>query len=186
MENKKELPGDVIVEAQRDARIEAELRRQEGLFVTEKLNEKRNKLGEKEFDEQRDELEKKAKQQWDQLQKANAVIRELENQSCIELVEWAPLEKVYRAKLEAEGYSKAIIEKTLEHRRMDFDSAQRRVQERLRPQVNHDQDFKQCILNPKTRREAITRYLQDNISKEHFQVEAFNLIFEELDKLKAK
>lgn len=182
MEKKQQLPGHLIVTAYRDRAVEAEIERQRGFFLTEKLDEKRMELGDQEFEKQRAKLTREAEQQWEQLQKAKAALRELEERMNREIMDFAPLEKAYRAKFEAEGCSKEMIEKTLQHRRSDFERAQGIVKERFRPQIDPDQDFRQRVLNPATRREAVERYLINHIHKTHFLTEAFNLIFEELDK----
>ena len=180
MENKKvELSaGLVIVSAQRDARVEAFKGEQRGHFVTDILNRKQAELGNKEFDNQRNKLEIEARNLWEQVQKTKAAIRELTEQSLIRIMDFAPLEKAYRIKLTAEGCSVEMIEKTLLARRADFDFAQRRVQERLRPPFDPDADFKKRVLNPATREEALKHYLLNHVNRGHFTVEVIKLLFE--------
>lgn len=184
MEKKEvELPGDIIVSTRRAAKVEAEIQRNKGHFITGKLDEKRRELGVKEFKKQRDKLAKAFEQDWEQQQKAKAALRSLEDRMNREIMEWAPLEKLYRLKLEAEGWPKTVIEKTLLARRGDFDRSQRAVKNRLRPKVDPDQDFKKRVLNPATRKEALRHYLQDHVNKSHFTLEAFELLWSEVDKL---
>jgi len=188
MDEKKtvELPGHLIVSTQRDAKIEADIQRRRGHFITERLDQKRRELGVREFKKQREKLAKEFEQAWNQAQKAKVALRELEERSHVKLVEWPSLEKLYRLKLEAEGWPKSVIEKTVVARQKDFERAQRKVQARLRPKVDPDQDFKERLLNPASRREAIKKYLIDHINKTHFLTEAFNIVFEELDKRKRR
>jgi hypothetical protein len=185
MEKKEvELPGYIQVSAQRDAKVEAEIQRHRGYFITERLDQKRRELGVKEFKKQRGNLIKEFEQAWKQRQETSSALRELEDQMRRKIMKWAPLEKLYRLKLEAEGWPKNVIEKTIITRRKDFERAQRIVQGRLRSKIDPGEDFKHRVLNPETRREAIKKYLIDHVNKAHFQMEAFNLIFEELDKRK--
>lgn len=185
MEKKEvELPGDAIVTRERDAKVEAEIQRRRGCFIDEKLEAKRGELGNKEFEKQRGKLEKEAESLWETMRKANAEFERFIEQAEREVMKWAPLEKVLRIKLEAEGYDKNVVENAVKARRSDFERLQRIVQERLRPKLDPDQDFRQRVLNSETRKEAIRHYLVDHIHKRHFLIEAFNLVFEELDKRK--
>ena len=179
----KELP-HVIVSTRREAAIKADLQRRRGSFITERLDQKRSELGNKAFEKQRAKLTEEFKQRWEQLQKAKTTLRELEDQMNVKLMEWAPLEKVYHAQFEAEGCSKDMVEKTVTARRGDFERAQRIVQERLQPKFDLHEDFKRRILDPATRKEAIRYYLIDRTDKKHFLIEALDLIFEELSKLR--
>lgn len=176
----------LMVDVKREAAAKAEMQRIRGIFITERLDQKRNELGVKEFKKQREKLTKEFERQWEQLQKAKATIRELEERMTRQIIEWTPLKAAYQAKLEAEGYNKQIIENTIKSRRSEFERAQKIVKARLRPKLNPDEDFKCRVLNPETRREAVKKYLIDHTNKTHFLAEAFNLIFEELDKRKWK
>lgn len=182
----KELIGHVMISARRDAKIKRELELRKGNFINEKLDEERSKLGNKEFDKRRDKLTREFEQRWEQLQKAKATLRILEEQMSGEIMDFAPLEKAYRLQLEAEGCANQVIEKTLLARRRDFETAQNRVKARLRPKIDPDADFRQRILNPATRREAIEKYLIHHTQKTHFLTEVFNMIFEALDERKRR
>lgn len=161
-----------------DVRIEAEIARRKGLFVTDGLEQKQSELGAKEFEKQKSKLMKEFEQRWEQIQQANATIRELEEHSRFKITEWSPLEKAYRLKLEAEGYNKQIIENTLKHRRREFDRNQYNVKARLKPRTDPDQNFRRRVLDPATRNEALTYYLVNHVDKRHFLFEAIKLLFE--------
>ena len=180
MENKEvELPaGLVIVSQGRDASIERFEIKKKGFFVNDFLAKKKDALGHQKFDQQRPKLEIEARNLWEQVQKTKATILELTEQSLIRIMDFAPLEKAYRIKLTAEGCSVEMIEKTLLARRADFDFAQRRVQERLRPPFDPDADFKKRVLNPATREEALKHYLLNHVNRGHFTVEVIKLLFE--------
>jgi len=127
-------------------------------------------------------LTREVEQQWERLQKAKAEFERLMEQAGRVVMKWAPLEKVLRIKLQAEGYEKNVVENTVKTRRSDFERLQRIVQDRLRPKLDPDEDFRQRILNPATRKDAIQYFLKDNVNKKHYLVETIALIFEELDK----
>jgi hypothetical protein len=179
-----ELPGDVIVTTRREALIEAEIQRRKTSWTTEKLDEKRSQFGNREFEKQRPKLTKEVESRWETMRKTKAEFDGLMEQAGRVVMKWAPLEKLLRSQLEAEGCQKSLVENTVKARRSDFERLQRIVQNRLRPKPNPDLDFRQRVLNPATRKEAIEKYLINHTNKTHFQTEAFNLIFEELDKRK--
>jgi len=185
-EREQKQSGDVMVPSQYKKTIDDEILRHREAFIAEGFNQKRAELGYKKFEKQKETLRKEFEQTWNTMQEAKAKIRELEDCMNRKIIKWTPLEKVYRIFFEAKGEPKTVIERTLISRRRSFERAQRIVQQRLRPRVDPDQDFRQRILNPETRREAIKKYLCDHVNKAHFQAEAFNLLFEELEKRKVK
>lgn len=189
MEN-TQLPGDVMVSLDSNAKMEREIARRKGIFCTIYLERKESELGVKKFENERAKLFKQAAKCWDLAQEGKRCYSELEEESYRRIMEWRELEKPLRQWLEneavSEGWTEDMIQKTVEARHRDFERNQNNVQARLRPIIDPDVDFKERMLNPETRKEAITKYLVDNVNKAHFQAEAFVLIFAELDKRKAK
>ena len=185
MEGKRKSPY-VVTSERRDTAVERSLRELRGFFITGRLDQKRMELGNKEFEKQKAKLTEEFARQWEQIQQAKAVIRELEERSGREIMEWLPLEKVYRVKLEAEGYPKEVVEKTIMARRAGFERCQRQVKARLKPRIDPDEDFRRRVLNPATRKQAFQAFLLHHIHKSRFLLEALELLWEEVDSLKAK
>ncbi len=187
MEKKEiELPGHVMVSTRRAAKVEAEIQRLRGHFITERLDQKRRELGVKEFDKQRDKLAKAFEEAWEQMREAKATLRSFEDRMTREIMNWPPLERAYRTFFEAKGEPKTVIEKTIASRRRTFKRKQRIVKERLRPKLDPVEDMRRRMLNPETRRDAIKEYLINHVYRADFQMETFELILEELDKCRRR
>lgn len=164
----------IQVPVEHEAAVKAEIRRRKGHFITDFVKNRRG-------------TQKQAEEAWERLQEAKAVIREFEDRMSREIAEWTPLEKAHLAKLEAEGWDKKVIENTLAARKRDFDRAQNIVKTRIKAsEYDVEKDFRESVLNPATRREALERFLHHHVHKNHFLLEALELLWSEVDNLKAK
>lgn len=178
---------DIPVSADYTHAVEVDIGRRKGIFINARLDQKRGELGVKEFNKQRPELIKEFEQRWEQLQKAKATIRELEDRSSREIMKWAPLEKAHLVRLEAEGWKKEVIENTINARKREFDHVQGIVKRRIiASKYDEKADFRARISNPATRKEALERFLRHHVHKDVFLLEAIEILWSELDKLKRR
>lgn len=175
------------VEKTSEIAFKREMEVHKGIFITETLEKAKAKLGIEEFEKKREKLTQDAEARWLRIRKARSEILDVEERMQAQPMKWNPLERLYREWLEARGDPKEWIENTVKARRQDFEIAQHQVQERLKAAAyDPAEDFKQKMLDPKTRQDAIQHYLFDSADKPHFLIETVKLLFEELDKLKRR
>jgi hypothetical protein len=184
----QEKTGIIAISTDMTPTLEAEMKRQEGFFVNGFLERKKARMKPEKFTKERLKLAKEAGELWQKAREGKRKFHELEEQAQVELITWNVLEKPLRQWLENEaqgrGWTKEQIENTIKSYYQRFEHYQRLVKERLKPRIDPDQDLRQRLLNPETRKQAIQYYLVDCADKHHFLIETINVIFEELEKLK--
>lgn len=182
--------GVVTVGSGYERAVEEELKRLKGDFVNGFLELEKKKLGAK-FERERDKLAKEGAELWDRSQQGKETYFRLEERSHVEIMDWKDLEKQLRMWLENEarsrGWTKNMIENTVNARKREFEHAQAVVKARIeKSQYSEEQVFRKRMLNPATRKEAIQYFLRDNVDKQHYLVETISLIFDELEQLRRR
>jgi hypothetical protein len=190
LEKKNELPGYVQVPANYPRMVERFLQEQKSYAVSEYLERKKAELGTEKFEKQRPKLEAEAHQHWKLAQDGKEQFRKLQEQSERKLMEWKLLEKSLRQWLENEAeysdWGQDAVERTIPSYRNYFERNQNHIRSRQNQIRDPDADFRQRVLNPETRREAIKKYVQNHRDWRHYTVEALNILFEQLEKRRWK
>jgi len=168
--------------------VERAQEERKGLAVGEYLKRKEYE-DPKNFERNRERLAKQGAELWEKAQRGKRKYYELEEQSHREIMDWKTLKNPLKRWLESEGeirgWKKEMIENSIEARRLDFETAQHQVRERLKAaSFNPEVDFRERLLDPSKREEALRHYLVDRADKARFLMLALNILFSELDKLK--
>jgi hypothetical protein len=179
---------DELVVASVNYDTEKQIIHDRGVFVTDFMNRRRMELGSDKFDRQRGKLEKEALKCWELMRDGKLRFYELEEESGRKIVEWKPIEKALRQWLEnrmkANDETKEMVERTVEARQRDFIRAQNKIRTRLKSIKDPNADFRERVLNPETRQEAIKKYVLNHRDWRHYTSMALNILFEELERRK--
>lgn len=187
-EEKQPMKEYVQVTSDVDAIYKRELDVHKSVFISDFLEVKKRE-DYKNFEANREKFTKQGAELWKTFQAGKRKYNELEERSHREIMKWKTLEKPLRQWLENEGagrgWSKEMIENTVNTRKHDFETAQHIIRERRKSAAyNVEEDFKRRMLDPATRKAAIQHFLYDSADKPHFLIETIELLFAELDKLR--
>lgn len=171
--------------------VERAQEERKGFFINEFLEQKLAELGREKLEKQKQKLTEEGAKLWDRAQQGKRRYFELEEQAGRKIVDWKVLEKSLRLWLENEGkgrgWSKEMIENTVQRELGHFQTAQYQVQERLKAAAYDPlADFRKRMLNPQTRESAIRHFLFDSAEKAYWLRETVKLLFEQLDRLKRR